>query len=169
MDRIVITKPGETPPVLGQELQETPESVKRRRKLGAGSVDWNLEDTYTMCLWSAYADWIQWRSINVPGVSPFVLSRVTGTQPIYLSVYEITCVNAVDYKKQRPPHYRKDVQVFTRLEFTNEQHATGGYAELVLGRRGVNNVCSSDRSVPDTASVGSEFETMSRVSHITSI
>jgi hypothetical protein len=65
MDRIVITKPGETPPELGHELFETLESVKRRRKMGAGSVDWNLDDTYTMCLWSAYCDWIKWKCLNV--------------------------------------------------------------------------------------------------------
>jgi hypothetical protein len=56
MDRIVITKAGDTPPELWHELKETDQSVKRRRKLGAGSVDWNLDDTYTMCLWNAYCD-----------------------------------------------------------------------------------------------------------------
>lgn len=60
MDRIVVTKLGETPPELGHELKETNASVKRRRKMGAGSVDWNMDDTYTMCLWSAYVDWIKW-------------------------------------------------------------------------------------------------------------
>lgn len=69
MDRIVITKPGETPPKLGHELYESLESVKRRRKMGAGSVDWNLEDTYTMCLWSAYCDWIKWKCLNVRTLS----------------------------------------------------------------------------------------------------
>jgi hypothetical protein len=80
MDRIVITKPGESPPELGHELFETPESVKRRRKMGAGSVDWNLEDTYTMCLWSAYCDWIKWKCLNVSSLcccclAPFAACR----------------------------------------------------------------------------------------------
>jgi Protein of unknown function (DUF1769) len=167
MDRIVITKPGETAPVLGEELFETAESVKRRRKMGAGSVDWNLNDTYTMCLWSAYADWIKWKSINVPGVSPFSLSRVTGTQPIYLSVYEITSCTNADYRRKRPPHLRKDLNQYTRLEFSNSEKTVGGLAEQVLGRKAGLLVGSSDHSVPDTESVGSEFETMSRVSHIT--
>jgi hypothetical protein len=69
MDRIVITKPGETPPELGHELYESLESVKRRHKMGAGLVDWNLEDTYTMCLWSAYCDWIKWKCLNVRTLS----------------------------------------------------------------------------------------------------
>jgi hypothetical protein len=161
MDRIVITKANETPPTLGHELFETAESVKRRRKTGAGSVDWNLDDTYTMCLWSAYCDWIKWKSINVPGVSPFSLSRVTGTQTIYLSVYEITSCSAADYRKKRPPHKRKDLNVYTRLEFSHEDKTTGGVAGAVLGSK--RNILGSDNSLPDTESVDSDFETLSRV------
>lgn len=121
MDRIVITKPGEETPQLGYELHETNASVKRRRRMGAGSVDWNLEDTYTMCLWSAYCDWIKWKSINVPGVRPFSLSNVTGQQPIYLSVYELKDISPEEYKKKKPPHRRCDIQVYTRLEFSHHQ------------------------------------------------
>lgn len=165
MDRIVITKPGETPPELGKELFETVESVKRRRRLGAGSVDWNTSDTYTMCLWSAYADWIKWRSLNVPGVSPFSLSRVTGTQPIYLSVYEITsCANA-EYKRKRPPHTLADLKVYTRLEFSNKDATRGGLAERIFGKSAP--ILSSEMSLPDTESVDSDFETTSAISRVT--
>lgn len=169
MDRIVITKPGGTLPTLGDELEESAESVKRRRKLGAGCVDWNTEDTFTMCLWSAYCDWIKWKSFNVPGVSPFSLCRVTGKQPIYLSVYEITSCTSAEYKKKRPPHYQKDLKIYTRLEFSNEEKTTGGIAEAkrMIGFRRSNNVPSSDQSVPDTDSINSDLETMSRISHIT--
>jgi hypothetical protein len=128
MDRIVITKPGETLPTLGYELHETNESVRRRRKMGAGSVDWNLENTYTMCLWSAYCDWIKWKSMNVPGCRPFSLSIVTGQQPIYLSVYELTGVTSQEYKKKKPPHNRSNLRVYTRLEFANHEHTVGGLA-----------------------------------------
>jgi Protein of unknown function (DUF1769) len=146
MDRIVITKPGETPPQLGFELDESNESVKRRRKMGAGSVDWNLNDTYTMCLWSAYVDWIKWGSMNVPGVSPFSLSRVTGQQPIYLCVYEITSCSGVDYKKKRPPHLRNQLNVYTRLEFTNLEKTVGGVAETVLNRSAPTNAIQNTES-----------------------
>lgn len=162
MDRIVITKPGDKPPTLGEELMETNESVKRRRRMGSGSVDWNLQDTYTMCLWSAYCDWIAWRSINVPGVSPFSLSRVTGTQPIYLSVYEIRDVSPTDYRKRKPPHTQSDLQIFTRLEFTNSETTRGGLAERTHVP-GAKPVLVSEMSLPDTESVGSDFETTSRV------
>lgn len=162
MDRIVITPPGEAPPTLGEELVESLESVKRRRKMGVGSVDWNTEDVYTMCLWSAYADWIKWKSLNVPGVAPFSLSRVTGTQPIYLSVYEIASVPANEYRKRRPPHKRRDLAVYTRLEFSHAHATRGGLAERVLGRTNPK-LLGSEMSLPDTDSVDSDFETTSRV------
>jgi hypothetical protein len=128
MDRIVITKPGEAPPKLGFELHETNESVKRRRKLGAGSVDWNLEDTYTMCLWSAYCDWIKWKTMNVPGCRPFSLTAVTGQQPIYLSVYELSNITPQEYKKKKPQHQRRDLKIYTRLEFAHCETTHGGLA-----------------------------------------
>lgn len=125
MDRIVITKPGEEVPALGYLLHETNASVKRRRRLGAGSVDWNLEDTYTMCLWSAYCDWIKWKSMNVPGVRPFSLGVVTGRQPIYLSVYELSDISPQEYKKKKPAHRRCDIKVYTRLELAHRDMTEG--------------------------------------------
>ena len=128
MDRVIITKPGETPPELGSELFETNASVKRRRKMGAGSVDWNLEDTFTLSLWSAYFDWIKWKSLNVPGCRPFSLVSCVGPQPVYLNVYELPNISPQDYKKKKPPHTRKDTRVYTRLEFANIEHTVGGIA-----------------------------------------
>jgi hypothetical protein len=156
MDRIVITKPGETPPELGHELYESNESVKRRRRMGAGSVDWNLEDTYTMCLWSAYCDWIQWKSLNVPGIKPFPLGSVTGKQPIYLSVYELPACTAQEYRKKRPPHYRKDLRVYTRLEFSNFEKTEGGLVEQ-LEDVGIKDHTKSEGSIGgETESVESD-------------
>lgn len=166
MDRIIITKPGEDPPRLGYELEESTESVKRRRKTGSGSVDWNTTDTYTMCLWSAYVDWIKWRSINVPGVTPFSLCRVTGTQPIYLSVYEITSCTATEYKKKRPPHHVRSLMVYTRLEFSNTETTTEGLAESVLNRSAKHKehlIRSNSTNQFDDESINSEFDRSSRV------
>jgi Protein of unknown function (DUF1769) len=138
MDRIVITKEGEMPPELGSELFETDASVKRRRKMGAGSVDWNTHDTYTMCLWSAYVDWIKWKSLNVAGVRPFAMGIVTGTQPIYLSVYEVKNISNADYKKKKPAHNRKDLLVYSRLELANLYKTEGGYARQIMDAHDVN-------------------------------
>ena len=147
MDRIVITKPGEELPQLGYALHETNASVKRRRRMGAGSVDWNLDDTYTMCLWSAYCDWLKWKSINVPGVRPFSLSVVTGQQPIYLSVYELKNISPEEYRKKKPPHRRCDVQVYTRLEFSHHDMTNAS-----LNPRFQNKMESLDDSLGETDS-----------------
>jgi Protein of unknown function (DUF1769) len=155
MDIIVITKAGDEPPALGSELYEAPESIKRRRKLGAGSVPWNTTDTFTMCLWSAYCDWIQWRSLNVPGVSPFSLCRVTATQPIYLCVYELPGMTTEEYRKKRPPHKRCDLTVYARLEFSNANKTIGGYGPEIISKdvthehseRSTSRRPTSDRSL----------------------
>lgn len=54
LDRLVVSKPNEPVPKLGTVIIEDPESIKRRKK--GGLVDWNLEDTYTMALWSSYGE-----------------------------------------------------------------------------------------------------------------
>jgi hypothetical protein len=126
MGKIVITKPGETPPPLGKELPESDESILRRKRLGGGCIPWNCEDTYTMCLWSAYVDWIQWKCMNVIGVAPFPLGLVLGTQPITLCVYEIKGISNAEYKKTKPPHLRQSLEVFTQLEFSHISKTEGG-------------------------------------------
>jgi hypothetical protein len=158
MDRIVITHAGEAPPLLGHELFETPESVKRRRKTGVGSVDWNLEDTYTMCLWSAYCDWINWRTLNVPGVRPFSLSTVTGQQPIHLSVYEVSNISSQNYRKKKPPHNRNDLKIYTRLQFTNRDMTVGGLSKRFQGE--YNKAGNNDDSLVETdnSELGSESD-----------
>jgi len=140
MDRIVITKPPATPPILGQGgLHETNASIKRRRKMGAGSVDWNLQDTYSMCLWSAYFDWISWKSMNVPAVRPFSLSQVTGSQPVYLSVYELPNVTPQEYKKKKKPLHRKcEIKVYTRLEFSHSSITSTLRKKLEISRDSSN-------------------------------
>jgi Protein of unknown function (DUF1769) len=162
MDRIIITKPGETPPKLGEELllHESSESVKRRRRMGAGSVDWNLEDTYTMSLWSAYCDWIQWKSLNVPGVRPFSIGSVTGKQPIYLSVYELHNYSPQEYRKKRPPHNRKDLRVYTRLELSHSSFTEGGLAEALAAgfEKYPCKTCKSDCGSSSTESIQSDTE-----------
>jgi len=128
MDRVIITKPGETPPELGSELFESTASVKRRRRTGSGSIDWNLEDTFTLSLWSAYFDWIKWKCLNVPGCRPFSLVACVGRQPVYLNVYEVMNISPQDYRKKKPAHTKKDIRVYTRLEFANREHTVGGMA-----------------------------------------
>ncbi|CAJ1940454.1 unnamed protein product [Cylindrotheca closterium] len=156
MDRVVVTKPGSDAPILGQELHESPESVRRRRRMGFGSVDWNTEDTFTMCLWNAYMDWIKWKTMNVPGCRPFPLSNVTGSQPVYLCVYELANVTPHEYRKQEPCHFQKSLRHYARIEFAHEDVTTGGIAPRF------NSQNIRNRSCVDTDSeLGSEHSIFS--------
>jgi len=141
MDRVVITKPGEEPPKLGHELHESPESVRRRRRIGFGSVEWNTEDTFTLCLWNAYMDWIKMKTMNVPGCRPFPLSNVTGSQPVYLCVYELTNVTPQEYRRQKPGHIQKNLRHYSRIEFAHEDVTQGGIAPRFHNKHSRNESC----------------------------
>jgi hypothetical protein len=141
MDRVVITKPGEEPPKLGEELHESPESVRRRRRTGFGSVDWNTEDTFTMCLWNAYFDWIKWKTMNVPGCKPFPMTNVTGSQSIYLSVYELANITPQEYRKQKPGHIQRSVRHYARMEFAHSDYTKGGIAPRFKHKDLPNDSC----------------------------
>ena len=118
MDRVVATPPGQPLPVLGGRIDEDAESIKRRKK--GGLIDWNFDDTYTFALWSAYVDMLDWRCINLPGVRPFALTNVIGTQPVLLSLYEIP------HDKRNEKHYRKDLSTIVELEMSNSENSGAG-------------------------------------------
>ncbi len=80
-DRMVVTKEGEELPKLGGDLYEDPESIKRRKK---GSMTFNTSDTYTMALWTAYVDFLDWKVVNLPAIRPFYVTSIIGDQPIFL-------------------------------------------------------------------------------------
>lgn len=118
MDRLVVSKPGETIPVLGGAIHEDPEAMKHRKK--GGLIDWNLEDTYSMALWTAYVDFLDWRVINLPGIRPFELNKVIGPQPIFLTLYLIPNDRAAE------KHYRRDITQVVELELCNATAALVG-------------------------------------------
>ena len=144
MDRVVVTKPGETVPPLGNIIHEDPESIKHRKK--GGLVDWNLEDTYTMALWTAYVDFLDWRVINLPGIRPFELNKVIGPQPIYLTLYLIPKDRAAE------KHYRRDITQVVELELCNTTAALmGANAKKWAARKKNGQVQSFSEDTADEA------------------
>ena len=85
MDRFSATKVGEPLPILGQEIVEDPETIKQRKK--GMKIEWRTDEVYTMALWSAYVDWIDWKFLNFPGIRPFSATSVVGVQAIMLNLY----------------------------------------------------------------------------------
>ena len=118
LDRLVVTKPGETPPPLGESIYEDPESMKRRLK--GIPVDWNTEDTYTLAVYSSYVDFLDWKVINLPGIRPFGLKSVLGSQSIGFTLYMI------DKKKLSDKHYRSDLTTVLDIELSNNEKASWG-------------------------------------------
>lgn len=118
LDRLVITKPGETPPQLGTVIHEDPDALKQRKK--GAPVDWNLQDTYTMALWSAYVDFLDWRVLNLPGIRPFGLAPILGTQGFSMSMY------LIEEKRDNDKHYQKDITNVVNFELSNDKYAEKG-------------------------------------------
>ena len=119
LDRFVVTKPGEIPPNLGSQIYEDPKSMKKRKTSGE-LTDWNTEDTYTFSIWSSYADFLEWKIQNLPGIKPFGLQSVVGAQAINLSLYLID----IDLKEDK--HYRKDITQLIRMEVSNGEKSSVG-------------------------------------------
>jgi hypothetical protein len=116
LDRLVITRPDESPPALGTELYEDLDQVKRRRS-GKFHVEWNTEDTYTMAIWSHYIDWINWEVVNIPGVKHFPMSSILGDQPVFMQMYLLD-----KDRKDGNKHYQKDIEYVVNFEFANIFH-----------------------------------------------
>lgn len=84
MDRFCVTHQGSPLPVLGEEIVEDPEALKQRKK--GAKIQWSTDVTYTMALWSAYFDWIDWQVLNFPGIRPFSATSIAGMQPITMTL-----------------------------------------------------------------------------------
>ena len=120
MDRFVATEPGGIVPELGKEIYEDFETMKKRKR--GGAIEWNMEDTYTMALWSAYFDWIDWQILNFPGIRPFSATSVAGVQPIKVNLYTISnSEGGQEVSTQNPPR-----DVLFALEVSNSARASLG-------------------------------------------
>ena len=137
-DRLVVTKPGEPVPKLGQAIYEDPELVKLRKK-GLYKIDWNTEDTYTFAVWSAYVDFLDWSSLNLPGLRPFSLAGITGPQHITLTLF---CISP-DLEK----HYRADMDILTEIELSNAEHTLLGPAAKRWAAKQNNLILESSDAV----------------------
>ena len=151
IDRLVISKPthGDAIPKLGVPILEDASSIKARKK-GTFQINWNLEDTYTMSVYSAYVDWTQWKILGLPGIRPFGITSVTGAQPIAMQFYSLassaspaSLEQAAEGNEQQQQaaadqqdkHWVCHKRVFSRLELAHEVKTVGGVAQEMLLKR----------------------------------
>ena len=64
-ERLVVTRPGEELPTMGEDFDE-PEAASARRKAYKTKIDWNTEDTYSMSFHSMYMDFPSWSIVKLP-------------------------------------------------------------------------------------------------------
>jgi hypothetical protein len=85
MENVVITKPHERIPSLGQPFVESHESRQRRRSSAEDVKKWNLEDTYSMSYSADSIDLSAWRIVYPCEVT---LGNLWGNSALRLIVYE---------------------------------------------------------------------------------
>eukprot|EP00978_Attheya_sp_CCMP212_P007182 scaffold16717_cov53-Attheya_sp.AAC.5 len=111
MDRLVVTKAGETPPEIGTTIYEDPDSIKRRKK--GAKIEWNTEDTYTMCLFSAYCDFLTYSGVNFPPpIRPFTFASLAGPSAVKFCLYQ-----HMNFEKSKH-HYRCQLQESVTFELS---------------------------------------------------
>ncbi|CAJ1955741.1 unnamed protein product [Cylindrotheca closterium] len=106
-DQIVVTHPGETPPKLGEDLNEPAESVKAR-KASKQKIQWNNQDTYSLAFHTMYVDFPSWTTSNVPLVRDMKLQTFWGNSLLNIVLYEM------DHGQKR--HIRKDIKYIMSIQ-----------------------------------------------------
>lgn len=157
MDRLIATKIGDPLPELGKEVFEDSDSVKDRKKGGSGNFPgWSTDYTYTMVVWSAYADFIKWKCVNIPGIRPFSISNLVGDRAMYMTMYIFD--NQGDGTK---PHYIKDKDYICSLELSNANQSLGSYAKEWLAldhQEGNNGLEDVEDDAEEDEDVGEELD-----------
>ena len=85
-ERLVVTKPGEEIPILGEEFVEPKESVAARKAFKS-KPQWNTEDTYSMSFYSMYMDFAKWQIVQLP-VGDVDLKTFWGKSSLTIVLYE---------------------------------------------------------------------------------
>ena len=98
-----------------------------------------MEYLYTMCVWSAYADFLKWRCVNLPGVWPFSILSLRRAQAIGMTIYSLRDTpstgngdteehNNSNNNNTNQPHMQRDKSYLASLELS----LTG----KVIGKKG---------------------------------
>ena len=108
-DRLIVTKPGEEPPELGQDFFEPEESVTARKNLKS-TAHWNTDDTFSMSFYSMYMDLVKWQIVQLPVTSDIDFKTFWGNSFLRIVLYE----NTTPMKDAR--HLQKDNTYFFAVE-----------------------------------------------------
>jgi len=134
MDRFTATKRGEPLPELGKEIVEDKDTMKERKK--GKKIEWNVDDVYTMAMWSAYLDWVDWQLMNFPGIPKLNVTSIAGVQPIKLTLFTTPGVSDSVAGKDVKRHMIFSMEVSNAIKSTlgkdaKEWVAAGGKTEQI--------------------------------------
>ncbi len=128
LDRIVVTKPYEEPPKLGSDINEDKEAYLKRLKYGK-PTKFNLDDTYTICLWNSNVDFVSWKAMNLP-FPRFSLTHVNNSQPMIVKLYSLGSDN------NGRQHLKKDMKPIIDIEVSHKSITSMGIgAQTYLQQR----------------------------------
>lgn len=94
-ERLIVTKPGETPPTMGEPFNEPPESVKARKSSNAVG-EWDTVNTYSMSFYSMYIDLPTWSVVRIPMSNDMPLSTFWGKSALSICFYDRVAPNSVE-------------------------------------------------------------------------
>ena len=108
---IVVTKPGETPPTLGGDIEESKESMAARASANA-TGQWNTTDTFTLSYHSMYPDLPTWKIVQLPVTPSLDLRTFWGKSLLNICIYDTP-------KRKSNRHLQRDNGYFLaiRLKF----------------------------------------------------
>lgn len=87
VDRLIISGPGKTPPIMGDTFPEDPVSRSIRRKVPDYSITVSLEDIYSFSFKTSNIDLIQWKAANLPLMGSMDLHTFWGDANLRMCAY----------------------------------------------------------------------------------
>ena len=100
-ERLVATKPGDTPPTLGEPFIESAASIKARKN-SQSTGEWNTTDLYSLSFYSMYIDMPSWSVVNIPMSNDMSLRTFWGKSSLKILFYDRVAPESV---KKHLPEY----------------------------------------------------------------
>ena len=98
MDRVIISKPGEVLPILGEEIPET-DIERDKRRNGDIELKFELDRVYTLSFHTSFIDFANWTLCGFPGYSSIDIRTFLGIQSPRIVVYELS-PNEIELKNE---------------------------------------------------------------------
>jgi len=113
--QLMVTRAGDTPPKVGDDIPETPEAKKLRKKQGVNLPgDIKAGDTITFSLNTMYVDLIRWKVINIPGLKDLDLCLFWDTMPLSIVMYD-----TAEEAPSKERHFNKYKRYYLNFEMEN--------------------------------------------------